>query len=448
MALGPKILDRKLRLALVQRQREGRLIQPASPSEVQGTIDFGSNDTLSLSSSGALSGAFLHQLENHPDFTVGSSSTRVFEGTRQYLEDIERDLAIFYKAENAMVFGSGFDANVAIWSVISQPGDIVIFDELMHACARQGMKNGRAKAVPFVHNDCASLRNCLENARERNRGITEGKQVVFICFESVYSMDGDEAPIHEIIKIASESLPLGNYVLVIDEAHSNGLVGPNGSGLIRQYGLEEKFTIRVQTCGKALGASGGEVLASSATQPAKIPEGVVLCNNTIKQTLLNYPGNVIFTTAPSFVTVAAIRAAYELLASEGGDRRRAQLQHNIEFTYWTLTNHPQWEQAKDRGIIRLPTETGWHSRAFRSAIFALVTQPGKARSLAKPLQQAKFWVNAVEFPIVPRNLDRMRLMIHADNTEEQISAVVQLIMRWAMGQMESETMNSDRMARL
>ncbi|PYI20104.1 aminotransferase [Aspergillus violaceofuscus CBS 115571] len=433
MALGPKILDRKLRLALDQRQREGRLIQPASPSEVQGTIDFGSNDTLSLSSSGALSEAFLHQLEKHPDFTVGSSSTRVFEGTRQYLEDIERDLALFYNAENAMVFGSGFDANVAIWSVISQPGDIVIFDELMHACARQGMKNGRAKAVPFVHNDCASLRNCLETARERNRSIAEAKQVVFICFESVYSMDGDEAPIHEIIQAASESLPLGNYVLVIDEAHSNGLVGPNGSGLIHQYGLEGKFTIRVQTCGKALGASGG----------------VVLCNNTIKRTLLNYPGNVIFTTAPSFVTVAAIRAAYELLASEDGERRRARLQHNIKFTYWTLTNHPQWEEAKDRGIIRLPTETGWHSRAFRSAIFALVTQPGKARSLAKPLKQVKFWVNPVEFPIVPRNLDRVRLMIHADNTEEQIGAVVQLIMRWAMGQMESETtMNSDRMARL
>ncbi|RAK77092.1 aminotransferase class I/II-fold pyridoxal phosphate-dependent enzyme [Aspergillus fijiensis CBS 313.89] len=432
MALGPEILDRKLRLALDQRQLEGRLIQPASPSEVQGTIDFGSNDTLSLSGSGALSRAFLHQLEKQPDFTVGSSSTRIFEGTRQYPEDIERDLATFYKAENAMVFGSGFDANVAIWSVISQPGDIVIFDELMHACARQGMKNGRAKAVPFVHNDCASIRNCLENARERNHGIAEGKQVVFICFESVYSMDGDEAPIHEIIQIASESLPLGNYVLVIDEAHSNGLVGPNGSGLIAQYGLEKEFTIRVQTCGKALGASGG----------------VVLCNNTIKQTLLNYPGNVLFTTAPSFVTVAAIRAAYELLASKDGDRRRARLQHNIKFTYLTLTNHPQWEEAKDRGIIRLPTETGWRSRTFRSAIFALLTQPGKARSLAKPLKQAKFWVNAVDFPIVPRNMDRVRLMIHADNTEEQIGAVVQLIMRWAMGQMELETMNLDKVARL
>lgn len=129
-------------------------------------------------------------------------------------------------------------------------------------------------------------------------------------------------------------------------------------------------------------------------------------------------------------------------------QRRARLQHNIKFTYWTLTNHPQWEEAKDRGIIRLPTETGWRSRTFRSAIFALLTQPGKARSLAKPLKQAKFWVNAVDFPIVPRNMDRVRLMIHADNTEEQIGAVVQLIMRWAMGQMELETMNLDKVARL
>ncbi|RAL11927.1 aminotransferase class I/II-fold pyridoxal phosphate-dependent enzyme [Aspergillus homomorphus CBS 101889] len=432
MASGQQILYRKLQLALDRRQREGRFIQPASPSEVQGTIDFGSNDTLSLSSSGVLSQAFLHQLGKHPDFTIGSTSTRVFEGTRQYLADIERDLATFYNAEDAILFGSGYDANVAVWSVIPQPGDIVIFDELMHSCARQGMKNGRAKAVEFRHNDCVSLRHRLEEARERSPGVAEGKQVVFLCFESVYSMDGDEAPIHGIIQLASETLPLGNYVLVIDEAHSNGLVGPSGSGLVRHYGLEKEFAIRVQTCGKALGSSGG----------------VVLCNHTIKQTLLNYTSNVVFTTAPSFVTVAAIRAGYESLASEDGDRRRARLQHNILYTYRLLTNHPQWQEVKRRGIIRLPTEIGWHSREFKSAIFAFITQTGKARYLAKRLQEAKFWVNAVEFPIVPKNLGRVRVTIHADNTEEQIGMVVQMIMGWAMEQAGSETGEPERMARL
>ncbi|PYH43605.1 aminotransferase class I/II-fold pyridoxal phosphate-dependent enzyme [Aspergillus saccharolyticus JOP 1030-1] len=432
MTLGQEILYQKLQLSLNRREREGRLIEPASHKAVQGTIDFGSNDTLSLSSSGMLSQAFLQQLEMHPHFTIGASTTRVFEGTRQYLADLERDLAAFYQAEDAMIFNSGYDANVAVWFVISQPGDIVVFDELMHACARQGIRNGRAKALPFMHNDTASLQHYLNYARAQNPGIAEGNNVIFICFESVYSMDGDEAPIHEIVRVASESLPLGNYVLVVDEAHSHGLVGPNGAGLVRHHGLEKDFTIRVQTYSKALGSSGG----------------VVLCNNTIKQILLNYSKNVIFTTAPSFVSVAAMRAGYEILASEDGEKRRARLQHNIGYTYWTLTDHPRWQEVKDRGIIRLPTERGWQSRVFKSAIFGLITQPGKARYLAESLQQAGFWVNAVEFPIVPKELGRVRLMIHADNTAEQIDTVVQMIMRWAVGQMKLDMVNSNRLARL
>ncbi|PYH91089.1 class II aminotransferase/8-amino-7-oxononanoate synthase [Aspergillus ellipticus CBS 707.79] len=422
MSVGTDILCQRLRTALDRRRTEGRLYEPAATDEFSGTVDFGSNDTLSLSSSGLLTQTFLHQLERHPKFTVGSTTSRVFEGTKQYIVDIERDLAHFHGAEDALFFPSGFEANMAIWSSITQTGDFIVYDELVHSSICEGMRLGRAEKIPFRHNDCFSLQRILEDVRDQNVNIAGGKSLVFIPLESIYSMDGDTAPLREIIKVVYETLPRGNYVLSIDEAHSNGIVGPNGSGMVCQYGLEREFAIRLHTCGKAMGSAGA----------------VILCNNTIKQGLINYARNFIFTTGPTFVAVAAVRAGYEIMLTEEGHQRRSRLQQNVWYFYWSLTRHPQWDDVKRQGILFVPTEKTWYANPVKSPIIPIVTRPGQAHNLCKQIRQAKYWVNAVEFPSVPKGKGRVRLMIHADNTREEMDRVIQLIMRWAVEQMEPD----------
>ncbi|KAB8262878.1 pyridoxal phosphate-dependent transferase [Aspergillus pseudonomiae] len=419
MSVGLDILCHKLQAVLDNRREEGRLIDPPSAATLAQMTDFGSNDSLSLSSSGVLSMALLRELLKHPNFTVGSTSSRILDGTKQYLEDIERDLAQFHRAESAMFFSSGYDANVAVWSAIPQPGDFVVYDEYVHASIHDGMRRGRATTVPFKHNDCESLRDCLKDIQAGHSAVSEGEQVVFISLESFYSVDGDLAPVQEMVNVVRDTIPQGNYVLAIDEAHSNGVVGPNGSGFICHYGLEADFGIRLQTCGKALGSTGA----------------VVLANETIKFALLNYARSVIFSTAPSFLTVSAVKAGYGLLASEEGERRRCRLQRNLQYFYQTLTTSVEWKHAKEKGIFSLPTERTWRSQAFLAPIAAIVMQPGKAKELAQHLHQAKYWVNTANFPLVPKDKNRIRIVIHADNTENEIKGIVRLLREWAQGQL-------------
>ncbi|KAL5358887.1 class II aminotransferase/8-amino-7-oxononanoate synthase [Aspergillus floccosus] len=418
MNRGLDTLCHKLEQTLALRREKGRLIDPPSPAKLDDMIDFSSNDSLSLSTSGALTEAFMNEIKTHPAFTVGSTSSRILDGTKQYLLDLERDIAKFHRAESAMFFNSGFDANVALWSTIPQPGDFILHDEYVHASIHDGMRRGRATTLSFKHNDCQAFGSCLEKIRTENSGIAEGSQVVFIALESFYSMDGDSAPVVELLEVAHKALPRKNFIFSIDEAHSNGIVGPNGSGFVCHYGLEEQIPIRLQTCGKALGSTGA----------------ALLCNETIKFTLLNYARGVIFSTAPSFVSAAAVRAGYDIIGSKEGENRRKRLQNNVYRFYQQLTSHPDWPQIKRKGTIYLPTEHTWYLGPFQSPIVPVVPRHDLAVDLGKYLEQAKYWVNTVHYPIVPEKMDRVRIVLHADNTPQQIDHVVELIMQWAKTQ--------------
>ncbi|KAL3475859.1 pyridoxal phosphate-dependent transferase [Aspergillus californicus] len=424
----------KLQTALDNRRDAKRLINPPPESAKANMIDFSSNDTLSLSTSRILTAAFLHQLETHPDFIVGSRSARSLDGTQDYLTDIEAYLAAFHGAETALFFNSGFDANVALWSTLPQPGDFVVHDEYVHASIHDGMRKCRAKISPFRHSDCADLRRRLVAIRDQNETIARGENHVFIALESFYSMDGDLVPIEGILATVSEALPLGNYLLSIDEAHSNGLVGPKGAGVVSYYGLEDQFAFRLATDGKALGSTGA----------------AILCREVVKQTLINYSRESIFSTAPSFLTVSAVRAGYEILASEEGEKagplglyshsakklqRRHALQQNIHSFYHLLTTNKTWTHPFRKRVLYIPTETRWKTQPFLAPIIGLVTtQPEKAGLLADKLAEAHYFTNVVHFPIVPKGMDRIRLMIHADNTREQIAHVVELIVAWVAGE--------------
>ncbi|KAI2905361.1 hypothetical protein CBS63078_5280 [Aspergillus niger] len=412
---GLDTLRHKLEQTLALRRKKGRLIEPPSPAKLDGLIDFSSNDSLSLTTPGILTEAFLKQLEMHSAFTIGSTSSRILDGTKQYLIDLERDIAKFHRAETAMFFNSGYDANVALWSTIPQPGDFILYDEYAHASIHDGMRRGRATTLSFKHNDCQAFKLCLEKIRTENSGIAEGRQVVFVALESFYSMDGDSAPVVELLEVAHKALPRKNFVFSIDEAHSNGIMGPNGSGFVCHYGLEEHFPIRLQTCGKALGSTGA----------------ALLCNETIKSVLINYARGIIFSTAPSFLSVAAVRAGYDIIGSKEGVDRRKRLQSNVYRFYTQLTSHADWPQIKRKGTIYLPTEHTWYLGPFQSPIVPLVPRHDLAVDLEKYLEQAKYRVSTVHYPIVPDRTGRVRIVLHADHTPQQIDHVVELIMQWA-----------------
>ncbi|KAF5583999.1 8-amino-7-oxononanoate synthase [Fusarium pseudocircinatum] len=390
----PDALQRNLQLILRDRQRRGWQLEPPAPGRLTDMGDFGSNNTLSLSSSGLLGKEFLRELGKYPNFILGGRASRWGEGSTDYLFQLEEHIAKFHKADSALFFNTGYEANVAVFSTLDQPNDVVLYDSLVHASIREGMYRSRATALPFAHNDLTSLRQRLLDTKLQYEGVRAGLAPVFIALESFYSMDGDVAPVQAIVKEVKEQLLNGNAVFVVDEAHSTGLVGPQGSGLVSYLGLEKDFSIRVHTFGKAHGASGAVVLASQ------------VC----KQTLLSCVRGLIFSTAPTFTTLAAIKARYSILASIEG-KRPCSMAKLPERRYHLHSNE---------ACIR-----------YSQITFIPVIAPyGGAAFLGQFLSKAKFRVLVVHFPVVPKDKERVRINLHADHTSDQILSLVDLILEW------------------
>lgn len=220
------------------------------------SLDFSSNDTLSLGADGILQAEFIQELGRHSSINFASGGARSLpDGRSTYLEQVEREIADFLGAEYGIIVGSGYEANVAIFSSIPQAGDIIIYDEMVHASVRDGMQKTQADKVPFRHNSIQSFQETLLAAAGRQQ-IRDKQRSVLVAVESVYSMDGDICPLKELVEVAQSILE--NVYFIVDEAHSTGVLGANGSGLVCALGLENKIAIRLHTCGKALAANGGK----------------------------------------------------------------------------------------------------------------------------------------------------------------------------------------------
>ena len=223
-----------------------------------GGVDFISNDMLSLGASGQLRAEFMEELNRHPYLSPGSGGTRLVDGNYGYIEMVEQELAQFHGAETGIIVGAGFNANLAIFTAIPRPGDAIVFDELVHASAHDGMAQSQAvHRVSFRHNDAESLQEVLLSVCDSQPLIKQGKRCILIAVESTYSFDGDVCPLRELLEIAKETCPLGNVQFIVDEAHSTGVIGPMGSGLVNELGLEKEIAVRLHTFGKALASTGG-----------------------------------------------------------------------------------------------------------------------------------------------------------------------------------------------
>jgi 8-amino-7-oxononanoate synthase len=269
-------------LAACLTNREARSQLRKLTTFPQSNIDFSSNAYLSLHSVPDIHDAFLSAVKSKfqsPESGAkpmlhGLGGSRLLDGNSTDAESLERFISLFHNAEAGLLFNSGYGANVSFFSCVPQPGDIIVYDELVHASVHDGMRMSRAEErIAFRHNSVeedsrttsdskgkASLCSVLEalTEGEQGRAAREGRMSIFIAIESVYSMDGDVAPLKEMVACVERHLPRGNGYIVVDEAHSTGLFGDKGRGLVCELGLETRVFARLHTFGKALSALGGK----------------------------------------------------------------------------------------------------------------------------------------------------------------------------------------------
>jgi 8-amino-7-oxononanoate synthase len=358
------ILQKKLRA----REEQGLLRILKNP--VLTSIDFTSNDYLGLARSQELFTKIQDKTETLTNRINGSTGSRLLSGNNDFAEETESKLAKIFKSESALIFNSGYSANLAVLSSIPQRHDTILYDELAHACMKDGARLSLAKRMSFRHNDL----NDLESKLKKAAGKT------FIAVESIYSMDGDECPL-EALTVLSEKY---HSTIVLDEAHSTGVHGNQGSGLAVSLGLEEKVHIRIYTFGKAMGIHGACVSGT----------------DTLRQYLINFARPFIYTTALPPHSISSIHCAFDYLS------QHIELQHVLD----------QKIQVYVDNIADLSNRTN-----SQSAIQTVVLPGNKnARQAAFELQQHTFDVRPILSPTVSAGSERLRICLHTFNSDEEI----------------------------
>ncbi|KAJ6440662.1 aminotransferase [Purpureocillium lavendulum] len=417
-------LDDVFASLLARRGTQGRLRRLTLPSP--GSVDFSSNSYLSLSSNAVVKAAYLERLShawNQGEFSLGSGGSRLLDGNSPAAEALEREIAAFHGAPAGLLFNSGFEANTGLFSCAPQKGDVVLYDELIHASVHDGMKLSRARRVPFRHNcvrgdtrdaGLRSLDDTLRDLTSREQGAKyrNGTSNVFIAVEGVYSMDGDAAPLKDIVECVEERLPGGNGYIIVDEAHSTGWMGERGEGLVSHLGLENRVWARVHTFGKAMGCAGA----------------IVLCSPTTRTYLINYARSLIYTTAMPYPMLAGIKTAYDHLQSGQVESQLTHLGHLMRHTHNLLTSLISRRQ---------PTRQIFHiSKGLpQSPIIPLFTS--EARSLAQFCQERGFMVRPIVAPTVPAGSDRVRMCLHAGNTVEEVELFCKAVEGWVRRQQDT-----------
>lgn len=359
--------------ALLQRlENKGRLRELKTP---QG-MDFSSNDYLGLAGPGILNTVAREALER--GVPTGSGGSRLLRGNHPEHEALEQEAATFFNAEKVLYFASGFDANLAVFSTLPQVGDLVLYDALVHASIHEGVAAGKAKARSIRHNDAAAFEAAILQWRQ-----TGGTGAIWLVVESLYSMDGDCAPLDELVAIAGRH----NAFLYIDEAHATGIYGTHGQGLAGELAGWQNVLI-LHTCGKALGASGALLCANR-----------VLC-----AVLINRARVFIYSTAPSPLQAAIVRGSLKALAEQ--PERRAKLQALIRYTTERFKQQLGLEVS---GSHIIPMVIGDNQRALE---------------YAAQLQACGFDIRAIRPPTVPLGTARLRISITLNVDEVMIDQMV------------------------
>jgi 8-amino-7-oxononanoate synthase len=336
------------------------------------TIDFCSNDYLGV--------VYNNLLKNKIDahLKTGSTGSRLLAGNYKLIEETEQQIAGFHKGEAALIFNSGYDANIGLLSCVPQKGDTIIYDQLCHASIRDGIRLSFAQSFSFAHNDSNELEKKLEAVP-----VSMGKNI-FVVTESVFSMDGDFCCLHEIINLCKKH----NAHLIIDEAHATGVIGENGEGLAQKENMQDEIFCRIYTFGKACGVHGAAIVGSKK----------------LRDYLINFARSFIYSTALPAHAVAAVNASYQTFPFLYNERN-----HLKELVHY-------FQQAT-LNFKKLLSETP----------IQVVIIPGNdlVKQVASQLQNANLDVRPILYPTIPAGKERLRIVLHSFNTKEQVQLLIE-----------------------
>ena len=357
----------------------------ALPLQSKG-IDFSTNDYIGFSKSAAIFNATHQFLVDSNCIQNGATGSRLLSGNHGLYEQTEHFISQFHDSESALVFNSGYDANVGFFSCVPQKGDFILYDELCHASIRDGIQLSNAKSYKFQHNDYEDLERLILRCNSEHNLSAH----IYIATESVFSMDGDTPDFDTLISISEKH----NGYLVIDEAHALGVFGESGAGYLQMANFHNKVFARIITFGKGLGCHGAAILGST----------------DLKNYLVNFARSFIYTTALSPHSVATVLIAYQQLEKEKTPIEKLR------------TNINSFNQQKQ--LLGL---TPLFVRSKSAIQCAIIPGNEKVKNIASQLQQNNFDVKAILSPTVPEGQERLRICLHSYNSEAQIEELLRLL---------------------
>ncbi len=390
-----------LRLAAIRHQgllRELRRVDSPQSTRIEiggrTLLNFSSNDYLGLANDPALKEAAIRAVER---YGAGSGASRLICGSLAPHQELDETLAAFKGTEAALSFSTGYAAAIGTICALLGKADIIILDKLVHACIVDAARLCGATLRVFAHNDLNDLEAKLKWAAEKVRGAksdardTEAR--VLVVTESVFSMDGDHAPLREIVGLKDKYAAW----LMLDEAHATGLYGPNRRGLAEELGVSDHIEVQMGTLGKALGASGGYICGSRA----------------LVDYLINCARTFIFSTAPVPAAAAAATAGVRFVQSSAGEQRRQML----------------WQR-----VSTIPSTLNPRSVTDRSAIIPiLLGEESKAVEAAAALRERGVFIPAIRYPTVARGQARLRLTLSAAHAHADITELLTALNSLAFG---------------
>ena len=382
------MLPKKLQDKLNQRREANALRQLKTPDAE--LVDFSSNDYLGFSKNPTIFSRVVEILKEENLELNGAAGSRLLSGNHILYKLTERFIAKTHQVEAALIFNSGYDANVGFFGSVPQRGDVILYDEFIHASIRDGIQMSHAKAYKFKHNDLKDLERLLAKQDEILKQVQHDANAIYVVTESVFSMDGDNPDLLKLVELCEQF----SAQVFIDEAHA---IGVFGTGIIDDLGLGNRVS-RLVTFGKAMGCHGAAILASE----------------TLKNYLVNFARSLIYTTALPPHSVATILAAYEHAASDAKLPNSAlkKLRENIQYFQKELK-----KQQFQEFFIKSDS-------AIHCAIL-----PGNARvkQISTELLAAGFDVKAILSPTVPAGQERLRICLHSYNSQNEIKTLLSLL---------------------
>ena len=357
--LSQKLSERSALHALRSLRRNGKL------------SDYYSNDYLGIVKHGLIE---KHLRDHH--HAHGSTGSRLLSGNYSMIEEAESEIAKFHEAPAALIFNSGYDANFGLLACIGQRNDLILYDKLSHASIRDGIRQSFANSSSFRHNDLSELEQKLQN-----RSV-DGAGNCFVITESVFSMNGDMAPLSDMADLCERY----GANFMVDEAHATGFVGEHGEGSVQSLGLTDRCFARIHTFGKALGCHGAVILGSQ----------------TLRDYLINFCRPFIYSTAIPPASAAAIRAAYKIFPNMNQER------------------------AVLKNLISLFDSPGFNKSDTPIQCF-IVPGNEKVRQVAEQLVKYNLDARPILYPTVPMGEERLRITLHSFNTLEESKLLIDVL---------------------